>query len=117
MGIFSKKKKDAASDVIGSQLNVSSSKNGAEYTFELEGRLDTNTSPEFESKINEVVGDAEKLILDFSKLDYISSAGLRVLLGTAQAMDGKGELVIRNLSQPVQEIFELTGFNNLFHIE
>ena len=52
MGIFSQKKKDAASDVIGSQLNVSSSKDGAEYTFELEGRLDTNTSPEFESKIS-----------------------------------------------------------------
>ena len=117
MGIFSKKKKDAASDVIGSQLNVSSSMDGAEYTFELEGRLDTNTSPEFESKVNEVVGDAEKLILDFSKLDYISSAGLRVLLGTAQAMDGKGDMVVCNLTQSVREVFELTGFSRLFNIE
>lgn len=117
MGLFTKNKKDAGSGASGSQLKISPSKKGAEYTFALEGRLDTNTSPELESKVNEVVGDAEKLILDFAKLDYISSAGLRVLLGTAQAMDGKGKMIVRNLSEPVQDVFELTGFSDLFNIE
>ena len=117
MGFFNKNNIEAGSGLNGSQLKIMVSKNGAEYTFALEGRLDTNTSPELESKVNEVVGDAEKLILDFTKIDYISSAGLRVLLGTAQAMNGKGQMVIRNLSQPVQDIFELTGFSQLFNIE
>ncbi|MBQ4237893.1 MAG: STAS domain-containing protein [Ruminococcus sp.] len=90
---------------------------GAEYTFTLEGRLDTITSPDLEAKINEVVGDAKKLTLDLTKLDYISSAGLRVLLGALQAMEGKGDIVVRNVSKSVREVFDLTGFSNLFNIE
>ncbi|MBU5462320.1 STAS domain-containing protein [Lachnoclostridium sp. MSJ-17] len=50
-------------------------------------------------------------------LDYISSAGLRVLLGAAQAMDSKGDMIVCNLNQSVREVFDLTGFSNLFHIE
>ena len=55
--------------------------------------------------------------MDLAKLDYISSAGLRVLLGAVQAMDGKGDMVVRNLTQSVKEVFELTGFSRLFNIE
>ena len=118
MALFGNKNKDTKSSAGGgSHLKISVSNNGSEYTFTLDGRLDTITSPDLEAKINEVVGGASKLTLDLGSLEYISSAGLRVLLGAAQAMDGKGELVIRNLSQSVQEVFELTGFNNLFHIE
>lgn len=118
MGLFSKKKKDTASNSgTNSHLKISTSKDGAEYTFILEGRLDTNTSPDLESKVGDVVDDATKLIFDLEKLDYISSAGLRVLLGAAQAMDGKGEMAVHNLTQSVRDIFELTGFSHLFNIE
>lgn len=118
MGLFSKKNKDTKSSAGGgSHLNISVSNDGAEYTFLLDGRLDTITSPDLEAKINEVVGDATKLTLDLSKLEYISSAGLRVLLGALQAMDGKGEMVVCNLTQSVREVFELTGFGRLFNIE
>lgn len=118
MGLFNKNNKDTYSNSGGkSYLKISMTKDGAEYTFLLNGRLDTITSPELDSKINEVIGDAKKLILDFSELEYISSAGLRVLLGALQTMEGKGEMVIRNLTAPVHEVFELTGFSRLFNIE
>ena len=118
MGLFSKKNKDMKSNAGGgSHLKISTSNTGAEYTFTLEGRLDTITAPDLEAKINEVVGDASKLILDLGNLEYISSAGLRVILGATQAMEGKGDMIVRNPSQPVREVFDLTGFSNLFHIE
>ena len=118
MGLFSKKNKDTA-PISGndSYLKISTSKDGAEYTFMLEGRLDTNTSPELDSKVREVLSDAKKLIFDFKKLDYISSAGLRVLLGSAKAMEGKGEIVVRNLTRAVRDVFNLTGFSLLVNIE
>ena len=116
MGLFTKKNTASISGG-NSYLKISMTKDGAEYTFLLEGRLDTFTSPDLESKINEVIGDATKLTLDFAKLDYISSAGLRVLLGTLQEMEGKGEMVVCNLTQPVHDIFELTGFGRFFNIE
>lgn len=118
MGLFSKKNKDTKSSAGGgSHLKISVSNDGTEYTFLLDGRLDTITSPDLESKINEVVGDATKLTLDLSKLEYISSAGLRVLLGALQEMEDKGEMVVCNLTQSVREVFELTGFGRLFNIE
>ena len=118
MALFGKKNKDTKPSAGGgSHLKISTSNTGAEYTFTLEGRLDTITAPDLEAKINEVVGDASKLILDLGSLEYISSAGLRVLLGAAQAMDGKGDMVVCNLTQSVRDVFELTGFSDLFHIE
>ena len=120
MGLFSKKNKNTDSnsntnnDVL---LNVSVSNEGAEYTFIVEGRLDTNTSPSLEAKINEVIGEANKLIFDLGNLEYISSAGLRVLLGAAQVMEDKGEMVVCNVTDTVREIFDLTGFNRVFNIE
>ena len=116
MGLFTKKNIASSSDG-NSYLKISMTKDGSEYTFLLEGRLDTITSPALESKINEVIGDATKLTLDLAKLEFISSAGLRVLLGTLQNMEDKGEMVVRNLTQSVREVFDLTGFSNLFHIE
>lgn len=118
MALFGKKNKETTSGSTGkSYLKITTSKDSAEYTFTLEGRLDTITSPDLEAKINEVVDDANKLILDFAKLDYISSAGLRVLLGAVQAMEDKGDVVVRNLTQSVMEVFELTGFSRMFTIE
>ena len=118
MALFGKKDKKATSNLTGnSRLDIEVKKDGTEYTFALEGRLDTITSPDLESKINEATPDATKLIMDLAKLEYISSAGLRVLLGAVQAMDGKGDMVVRNLTQSVKEVFELTGFSRLFNIE
>jgi anti-sigma B factor antagonist len=118
MGLFSKKNKNTNTDSSSSGLlKIAVSNNGGEYTFTVEGRLDTNTSPELEARINEVIGNANKLIMDLGNLEYISSAGLRVLLGAVQQMEGKGEMIVRNLSQAVREVFDLTGFSRLFTIE
>ena len=114
MALFGKKNKETNS---GSDLKISMKNEGKEYTFLLEGRLDTMTSPSFEEKISKVVDDAEKLIIDLSDLLYISSAGLRVLLGATQQMEGKGRLIVRNPNQAVREVFDLTGFSRLFTIE
>ena len=115
MGLFTKKNIASSSDG-NSYLKISMTKDGSEYTFLLEGRLDTVTSPNLESRINEVIGDATKLTLDFAKLEYISSAGLRVLLGALQKMEGKGEMAVRNLNRSVRDVFVLTGFNRLFNV-
>lgn len=118
MALFNKKNKGSILNKGGdSFLKIATSKEEAEYTFTLKGRLDTITSPDLEAKINEVVDDATKLTLDLAGLDYISSAGLRVLLGAAQEMEDKGEMVIRNLTPPVYEVFKLTGFSKLFNIQ
>ena len=116
MGLFTKKN-IASSSGGDSYLEISMTKDGSEYTFLLEGRLDTITSPDLESRINEVIGDATKLTLDFAKLEYISSAGLRVLLGALQDMEGKGEMVVCNLTRSVRDVFILTGFDRLFNVE
>lgn len=118
MGLFSKKNKESASSSSADKyLKISMTNDVGEYTFLLKGRLDTLTSPDLEAKINDVVDDATKLIMDLADLEYISSAGLRVLLGAAQAMEDKGEMVVHNLTQSVLEVFELTGFSHLFNIE
>ena len=114
MGLFGKKNKNLSNN---SGLNVSVTNDGAEYTFVLDGKLDTMTSPDLEKKVNEVANDADKLVFDLDKLEYISSAGLRVLLGAAQAMEDKGGMVVRHLSPSVMDVFELTGFHLLFTIE
>lgn len=114
MALFGKKNNNTDT---GSDLKISITNEGKEYTLLLEGRLDTITSPSCEKKIGEVVGDAEKLIIDLSDLLYISSAGLRVLLGATQQMENKGKLIVRNPTQAVREVFDLTGFSRLFTIE
>lgn len=98
-------------------LKITMTQEGAEYTFLVDGRLDTLTSPDLEDQVEEVLPQAEKLIFDLGKLEYISSAGLRVLLGAAQEMEDKGEMVICNLTPPVKEVFDVTGFSNAFNFE
>ena len=98
-------------------LKITVTKEGTEYTFFLEGRLDTLTSPDLEDQVEEALQDAEKIIFDFEKLDYISSAGLRVLLGAAQEMEDHGEMIVRNLTPAVQEVFDVRGFSEAFNIE
>jgi len=117
MGLFSRKKDADSTADNGALLTVSVSNVGTAYTFDVAGRLDTNTSLELEEKVGEVLGEASKLTFELGKLEYISSAGLRVLLGAAQAMEEKSKVSVCNVSDSVKEIFELTGFNRLFDMQ
>ena len=98
-------------------MNINMKKNGTELTVEVVGRLDSLTAPELEEALEESYDGLEKLILDLAKLEYTSSAGLRVLLGASQAMDEQGEMVVRNLTQPVRDVIELVGFDSVLNIE
>lgn len=90
---------------------------GTELTIKLTGRLDTTTAPEFESEFKAGVGGVEKLVLDFSGLDYLSSAGLRVLLAAQKTMNKQGSMVVRNVNETIAEIFDITGFCDILTIE
>lgn len=100
-------------------MNIEKMENGNEITLMLTGRLDTTTAPQLETQINEVIEGAEKLVLDFQGLEYLSSAGLRVLLGAHKAFmkRGSGKLVICHVNETIQEVFELTGFLDILNIE
>ena len=91
--------------------------NGAELTLKVVGRLDTATAPQLEAEVNANIAGIEKLVFDFSGLEYLSSAGLRVLLQSQKAMNKQGEMVVRNVNETVSEIFEVTGFADVLTIE
>lgn len=82
----------------------------------LEGRLDTNTSPELESELNNLNG-VENLVFDFERLEYISSARLRILLCCQKKMNTQGSMVIKNVNDEIKQIFNITGFNEILTIE
>ena len=88
-----------------------------ELTVALDGRLDTLTSPELEEKLGPALQGVEKLIFDFEKLQYISSAGLRVLLSAMQIMEDQGTMVVRNVCEEVMDVFQITGFVEDLNIE
>ena len=98
-------------------MTIAKTQNGSALTLALEGRLDTVTSPELEKELKASMDGAESLVLDFSKLDYISSAGLRVLLSAHKAMSGKGGMKVINVNEVVQEVFDVTGFADILTIE
>ena len=83
----------------------------------LDGRLDTMTAPELEAELKDSLSAADSLVLDFSGLDYISSAGLRVLLSAHKIMAAKGGLKITHVNEIVQEVFDVTGFADILTIE
>ncbi len=85
-------------------------------TLHLSGRIDTITSPGFDAEIKEVTGSISRLILDFSDVAYISSAGLRVLLAAQKAMMKKDGMELRHVSEAVSEVFEVTGFDSILTI-
>ena len=90
---------------------------GTELIVALEGRLDTMTAPELEAELNQDLEKAESLTLDFSKLEYISSAGLRVLLSAHKMMSAKGGMKVIHVNEIVSEVFEVTGFADILTIE
>ena len=98
-------------------LNITKNVNGSDLKVILEGRLDTTTAPLLEAELNKVIADVKNLTFDLEKLDYISSAGLRVLLSTQKIMNKQGKMVISNASAEVKEIFDVTGFSDILTIE
>ncbi|MCQ2561340.1 MAG: STAS domain-containing protein [Clostridia bacterium] len=91
---------------------------GTEGELLIEGRLDTTTSPEAEEIFNEVSGRFDKVVLNFAELEYVSSAGLRVLKRLHMAMRKKGgEMALKNVNKMVMEVFEMTGFAGLLKFE
>ena len=91
--------------------------NGTELTLTISGRLDTTTAPQLEAEIKQSSAGVEKLVLDFTSLEYLSSAGLRVLLAAQKVMNKQGEMIIKNVNDTINEIFEVTGFIDILTIE
>ena len=91
--------------------------NGAECSIALEGRLDTNTAPSLEAEVTALGDDITSLVFDFEKLDYLSSAGLRVLLAAKKAMNKQGTMVIRHVNDSIMDVFDITGFTDILTIE
>ena len=98
-------------------LEINRKTDGQKMTVMLEGRLDTTTAPQLETEMKENLNGVQKLILDFEKLEYISSAGLRVLLSTQKTMAKQGSMKLIHVSDVISEIFEVTGFADILTIE
>ena len=98
-------------------MTIEKNLNGTELTITITGRLDTTTAPGLEAEFKQSIGGVEKLILDFSSLEYLSSAGLRVLLSAQKVMNKQGEMIIKNVNETINEIFEVTGFIDILTIE
>lgn len=92
--------------------------NGTELTLQVIGRLDTSTSPALESELCGSIEGVTDLILDFEGLEYVSSAGLRVILTAQKTMNrNQGKMIVKNVNQDIKEVFEITGFCDILTIE
>ena len=98
-------------------MTITKTLNEKELVIELEGRLDTTTSPELESELAQSLEGVETLIFDLRGLEYISSAGLRVLLSSQKKMSQQGGMKVRNVNEDIMDIFDITGFTEVLTIE
>lgn len=98
-------------------MTIEQTKNGNALNLALEGRLDTMTAPQLDAVLKEALPGVEALTFDLEKLDYISSAGLRVLLSAQKAMNQQGAMKVKNANEMILEIFEVTGFCDILTIE
>ena len=98
-------------------LKMNKTMENGKTCFVLEGRLDTTTAPEFEEELKADLPETKELTLDFEKLEYISSAGLRVLLSAQKAIAKHGEMKVIHVNDAIMEIFEITGFSDILTIE
>ena len=98
-------------------MNIEQKKNGSALTLALEGRLDTTTAPQLEAELKTVLSGVSELIFDLEKLEYISSAGLRVLLSAQKTMNKQGAMKVTHANEMILEIFEVTGFSDILTIE
>ena len=98
-------------------MKITKNMNGTVLTVILEGRLDTVTSPALEKELYALLPELKELTLDFEKLEYLSSAGLRVLLASQKTMNKQGSMKISHVNETIMEIFEVTGFSDILTIE
>ena len=98
-------------------MTIEIKRNAEETVIELVGRLDTTTAPALDRTINGEIGDTKKLVFNFKSLEYISSAGLRVLLSAQKKMQKSGSMKVTNVCEEVMEVFEMTGFADILTIE
>ena len=98
-------------------MNIELNRHEKELTISLDGELNSATAPDFEKVISTSLKDVELLRLDFSKLSYLSSAGLRVVLVAQKIMMQRGKMVIKNANQDIMDIFSMTGFTNFLNFE
>ena len=98
-------------------MTIEIKRNAEVTTIDIVGRLDTTTAPELDKTINEDLADVKNLVLNFKGLEYISSAGLRVLLGAQKKMQKVGTMKLINVCEEVMEVFEMTGFADILMIE
>jgi anti-sigma B factor antagonist len=98
-------------------MTIEKTKNGSALTIALSGRLDTMTAPNLEAELGDALEGVEELMFDLEKLEYISSAGLRVLLSAQKTMNRQGSMKVKNANEIIMEIFEVTGFADILTIE
>ena len=98
-------------------MEIKQTKCDNELVIVLEGRLDTMTAPQLEAELKGSLEGVQTLILDLEKLEYISSAGLRVLLSAQKVMVKQGEMKLIHVNETVMEVFEVTGFSDILNIE
>ena len=98
-------------------MNIVKTQEDTKLTVALEGRLDTTTAPQLEDELSAVLDGVTALVFDMSRLDYISSAGLRVLLSAQKKMNRQGTMIVRHSSADIMEIFDVTGFSDILTLE
>ena len=98
-------------------MTINKTANDTSLVLALEGRLDTTTAPALEEELKNSLEGVTDLALDFEKLEYISSAGLRVLLAAQKVMNKQGKMVIKNVGSDIMEVFEITGFSDILTVE
>ena len=98
-------------------MTIEKNLSGTELNVKVSGRLDTTTAPELEAEVMGAISGVTKLVLNFEALEYLSSAGLGVLLQAQKIMNKQGEMIIKNVNETINEIFEVTGFIDILTIE
>ena len=98
-------------------LNIRKESDGEKETIYLQGKLDTITAPEFETAVKEGIENVKDLTFDLAELEYITSAGLRVLLSAQKIMNEQGKMIVKNVNDEINEVFEVTGFSDFLDIE
>lgn len=98
-------------------MDIKKTQDGTELTLALDGRLDVKTAPQLEAELKRNISGVTALTFDLEKLDYMSSAGIRVLVSAQKVMNRQGKMTIKHANEEITEVFEITGLFNFFHIE
>ena len=98
-------------------MTIEKTVNAAELTLVVAGRLDTVTAPELDAELKASLDGVQTLVLDFAALEYLSSAGLRILLVTQRKMNKQGKMIVKGANETVRDIFDVTGFSTILTLE